>query len=466
MEVGGVDDADGVGEGFGVAFGGCDEAVGESGLPDSAEEDSDGGGVEDGAGLDVEAFSAVEEDGGLGAVARASDLIDEESLDEGVFAVAEFDTVFGGFGVAVGVSGVSVENVGSDDEVGGLFDEEVVFVAHPEGVAEEGCASDAAEVDVDVDVAEDVVGDGVVALPDFGRVARLSGLSGLSEDADVGGARCGSSVLNGASDDGDLGDAEGSGSGVEEDVGGGRGFDFEFGGEVVVGSGGGSVGRGGGGGGDVVLDVAGGDLDVADVSAEDDDSAAAVVGDVASEDVGLVEVDAVVEDADAGVSVDVGVGKDEVSVAFDESYAVAEVAEEEFGEVEFHGSAAFDAVGLGVGSDDFDGLDGGGALVAPDFGLDGVGRRGSAVGSDDAECGSGAFHADGGGGAVAVDGEESGVGESDLDGADDSVGSAWESDESAGVDGALDGVGVVGDSVAPGSEVEDGAGLLGGSGLG
>ena len=148
--------------------------------------------------------------------------------------------------------------------------------AFPEGVGGDRDAASVLDLDVDLDVAEHVAGDGHIAFA--GRRTAAAADEGLvlagAEDADVRRARRLVGMLDGTASDGDF--ADGAASGVEFDVGGRLTF------RVVV-----------------TLDVAGADLDVPDVAAAGDDAAPAVVADVRTDNVRLVQVDVIVEDPDA-----------------------------------------------------------------------------------------------------------------------------------------------------------------------
>src|SRR5262245_26095954 len=68
----------------------------------------------------------------------------------------------------------------------------------------------------------------------------------------------------------------------------------------------------------VVLDVVGADLDVADLAGDNLDAALLAVADMVAVDVGLVQVDAVEEDADAAVVIDVTIADIDVAAAADD----------------------------------------------------------------------------------------------------------------------------------------------------
>src|SRR5262249_41212370 len=154
------------------------------------------------------------------------------------------------------------------------------------------------------------------------------------------------------------------------------------------------VGRRGPAGADVVLDVAAGDLDVADVALAADDAAAGVVADVAAGDVRLVQVDVVVVDAGAAVLVQVPTVDDAAAVAPRPVDAVQRLADDQAGDGRLRGAGGLDAARSRVGADDLQALDRRGALAAPDVVLARFRPRRAGVRADEPERRPGAGHDD------------------------------------------------------------------------
>src|SRR5262249_5419234 len=130
------------------------------------------------------------------------------------------------------------------------------------------------------------------------------------------------------------------------------------------------------------------------------DAAALAVADVTAVDVRLVQVDAVEEDSHAAAVIDMAAVDDQVTVALGQADAVAHLADQHAGQGGLHDAHEFDAVGVGVGADDFQPLHLRHALALPDAGLERGGVGAAGVGADEAEGGAGAGHDDAAGAAL------------------------------------------------------------------
>ena len=141
----------------------------------------------------------------------------------------------------------------------------------------------------------------------------------------------------------------------------------------------------------VGLDVAGADVQVADFAADGDDAAAEIVADMTADDVGLVLVHAVEEEADAAVAVEVALRDDDVAITLGEVDAVTALADGQSREGELHRAGGFDAVGLDVRADDLEPLDDGCSL-GPGLWLERLRGSGASVCADDFQGWSGTCH--------------------------------------------------------------------------
>ena len=163
---------------------------------------------------------------------------------------------------------------GADRHAVRVLDEQVVFVGRPEGVAGDDDAAGVVEVDVHLHVAEDVAGDGDVAVALFVGALDPRSLGPLTrmfaEPAALWLCWMVQPVM--------------ATSAFEPPV---LSMKHVRGRRAVLAL--------------VALDVAAGDLEVADLARPADDPAAVAVADVAAGHVDLVQVDRVEEDADAAV---------------------------------------------------------------------------------------------------------------------------------------------------------------------
>jgi hypothetical protein len=405
----------------------ANQATGDARPGGALEQQTGAVAVENGAIGDVHPVAVLEQDGG--GVAPGS--VDVQAIERAVAAAAEDHAPAGFLAGAVMVARIPIEGVRTHDDVAGVLDQEVVLVGHPERVAGKGDAPRVLEVDVHLHVAEDVAGDGHMALVGGGAAETWceGGLVPPTEDADVGRVGALAVVLDRATGDGDF--ADGAAGGVEQDVGGRRAL-----------------------AGHVALDVATADVDIADVAAARDDAAAGAVADVAAGDVRLVQVDLIVEDPDATAAVDMGVGDEHVAVAAGEPDAVAEFAQQGTRDGELHRARGFEAVRLGMFPDHLQAVHQRGALAGPDVGFELPRIRAAFVSADEAEGRAGSRHHDPRH-AVAVQGHEAGALECDDHGLRDAIDTARETHCAAGVDGPLEGGAVVGGAVAAGTEGRD-----------
>src|SRR5690606_7303339 len=126
----------------------------------------------------------------------------------------------------------------------------------------------------------------------------------------------------------------------------------------------------------VAFDVAGADLQVADLAAPRHDAAAVIVRDVASHDGDLMQVHPVQKHADPAVVVQVAVGDLHVAVAFGDVNRVQAVADGDPRDGRLHRAGQLDAAGLFVAADDLDAVDQRHPLAVPDVWFDGTGSRG------------------------------------------------------------------------------------------
>ena len=184
---------------------------------------------------------------------------------------------------------------------------------------------------------------------------------------------------------------------------------------------------------------------------------AGAVTDVAVGYVRLVETYLVVENADAAVVIDVALADQQVAVAAHEADRVADLADQGAGDGQLHDAVGLDAVGFGVGADDLQGVNRRHALALPDVGFDRLGVGRAAVGALEAEGRAGAGHEQPGY-AVARKRDETSLVEVHEDWSGDPIDSLGKPDRPARVDRTLDGLGVVGLSVADRSGVAEGLG--------
>src|SRR5579884_1610528 len=200
---------------------------------------------------------------------------------------------------------------------------------------------------------------------------------------------------------------------------------------------------------EVVLDVAAGDVQVADLALQHLDAAALAVADVAAADDRLVQVDPVQEDADALAVVDVAGAQEDVAAALGEADAVPHAADQAADQGGLHDADELQAVGLGVAAGDLQPLQQRHALLEPDAGGQGGRVGGLGVRAGEAEGGSGSGHDDAPD-AVADEAEAPRFVEPDLDGLAEQEVAARELDDAVGGvgHGVADGLGVVGLAVA------------------
>src|SRR5262245_46470360 len=118
-------------------------------------------------------------------------------------------------------------------------------------------------------------------------------------------------------------------------------------------------------------------MQVADLAALTDDAALLAVADMRADDVGLVQIHVVEEYANAAVVVDVARGDQHVAVALDQADAVATLADDDTVESELHGAVGFNAIRVGVLSNDLQPTHRRGPLFRPYIRLDGLWRGGA-----------------------------------------------------------------------------------------
>src|SRR5439155_18316605 len=97
---------------------------------------------------------------------------------------------------------------------------------------------------------------------------------------------------------------------------------------------------------------------------------------------GLVQVDAVEENADAGVVIDVAIGDIHVASAISQVNGVPALADEEGFERRLHDDVDADAVSLGMSAFNLQVADRGHPLPLPDAVLEMLGKSGTAMRAD------------------------------------------------------------------------------------
>ena len=169
-------------------------------------QDADAIAVEYGVLSDVQSRAVAYVHGG----AVAHDSADHVALNDAVAArLEDYAVVLSGVEAVHEIARVAVKIVVGHQDVAAGFDEQVLLVTFPEGVASDGDTARVLDVDVALDVAEDIGGDGDVALA--GELAASATLQrwvlARAFDADIGAARGLAAVLHRATSDGDLADA-------------------------------------------------------------------------------------------------------------------------------------------------------------------------------------------------------------------------------------------------------------------
>ncbi len=208
--------------------------------------------------------------------------------------------MFGAFEAVHNIARVAVEIIAGDDDVGGVLDVEIVLEPLPKRVASDGDAPRVFDVEVDLNIAENVVSNGHMSLLGRGVAGSLvhAGIGAPTDDANIGGIWRLAGVLEGAAGDGDFRD--GAARGIEPNV-------CRRGPVLSV----------------IALNIAAADLEVSNFAAFGDHTTATVVTDVAVCDVGLMEIDGVEKNADAAVVVNMAVCDQQVAVAVEEVEGVA-----------------------------------------------------------------------------------------------------------------------------------------------
>lgn len=353
-------------------------------------------------------------------------------LQAGQRAVLTIDQADTGAEFFVFVVGVVPEAVGSDDQILTVFRQQVAIVAAVDVVAFEGDSAGEREMDVGFLAADEIAADA----PHAGEMRVFGGTADEPDVRAIGTVR----GLDGVAGDGSFSNGAALRT-IDVDFGGGDIGDFGLVEAAEV----------------VVFDVVASDLQVADFASFDTDASESIVADVAADDVGLMQIDLVEPDADAGVVIDVAVADQDVAAASREMDGVADLANENAGQCRLHDAIEADAVGFGVLPFNFELAESGQAFGLPDFGLEAVGIGGAFVMAEEFEEGPCPVHDELSGAAGPVDGKTPGPGEVEGDGTGDAIFAARELEKAiaAVVQSVLDGGGIVGQTIAHGSEVSD-----------
>src|SRR5687768_12943842 len=96
------------------------------------------------------------------------------------------------------------------------------------------------------------------------------------------------------------------------------------------------------------LQIAGADVDVANIAAARHDAAAAAIADVAADDVRLVQRQVIVKNPDAAVVIDMAVADEDIAVTVDQMNAMPALADSRASNGQLHRAIGLDGVGLFV----------------------------------------------------------------------------------------------------------------------
>ncbi len=276
------------------------------------------------------------------------------------------------------------------------------------------------DLNVDLHVAKDVAGDGHIAFLGVLLAAPPdeAGIIASTEDPNIGRIDRGMGVLQRAAGDGDF--ADGATPGVQ--------FHISCGWALRV---------------MVIFDVAGTNLDIADIATPRDDAAAVIVTNMGADDVRLMQVHVVVENADARVVVEIARADDDVPIRLGEVNRVTAFADEDVLNGELHRARGLDAVRFSVGADNLDTRDGRGAFVLPDLWFEVPGISRLTMRADEMQGWAGTRHDDLRG-TVAGDRGETCFGQVDRDRLRQAVAALREADRTLAIDELLERGGVVG----------------------
>ena len=199
----------------------------------------------------------------------------------------------------------------------------------------------------------------------------------------------------------------------------------------------------------ISFDVAGPDVDIPHVASPGNDAAAAVVADVAPDDVRLVEIHRVIKDAHTRVLIEVTGGDQHVAISLREVHRMPALPHHDAGQRDLHRAGGFDAIGLGMRSDDLDAIHRGRALLVPDLGFHRVRCRSAIMRADEMDRRAGSFH-DETCGAIPAQSCETGLRQVNGEGFCQSIGALGQLHAATRVDERLNGGRVVGLAIANG----------------
>ena len=192
--------------------------------------------------------------------------------------------------------------------------------------------------------------------------------------------------MDGVGGDGDFVDAGSLGSGIDVDFCSGSGFGFVS--PVVV-----------------VLDVIACDLKVAYFRPLNPNASQAVVADVVSGNVDLVQIYAIQIDPGSGVEIEMGMADEDIAVSADEMNRMAALSDKDSFEDGLQSLDQFESIGFGMGSCDFDIANGGESLVCGDIAFAAAWISGASMRSNESKGGAFAFHDNAGSSFCACDAE-------------------------------------------------------------
>lgn len=197
----------------------------------------------------------------------------------------------------------------------------------------------------------------------------------------------------------------------------------------------------------IALDVAGADLEVSHISTTRDDTASAIVTDVTADDVDLVKVQLIKENTNAAILVEVAVRDEHVAIPGGEMNRMAALPHDDATERDLHRADRFDAISLGMFTDDLHATDHRRAFLFPHRWLETARCRSALVAAFKKEGWPRTRHDDSRR-AIAGKCGESALGQRNFDAACNPVSSTGKAHTTVLMDSLFDGSGVIRGAIA------------------
>jgi len=235
---------------------------------------------------------------------------------------------------------IVVKDIRSDDDIPAIFNEQIVLIPFPHGVAGHRDAATTFQVHIHFHVAEDIARDRDIAPTDN---VESSTRFAAAEDTNVRRSRRVVVVLQGAAGNGNPSYAVTTVRTVDENVCRRR-----------------SVGA------HVVLEIAAGDVDVSDIACPHHDPTEEIVANMTADNVRLVKSDIVIVDADPGVLEEMAIRDDHFAVFSYEMNTALRFSNVDEGQGHLRNPIGLDSNGFGMVAADGHTIDEGHPLTRPD----------------------------------------------------------------------------------------------------